>query len=203
MAGATRRTRRPWTPPSRSTGDSSLSTASRHARPRGTRAVRWTCSCDRAPASAIAFCAGDGTGTAVPARTAAGPSAGCGSASTGGSVLAAVGLASLGTDTLHLMSFGEAERPQRSSRERFRRRPRTTATVCVASRTLKRLSRGTRASASCEPGERRITGSRSARRRSAMRSRRGRRVPGPVSGSGRRVLRESLPATSGTSAAHC
>jgi Tol biopolymer transport system component len=63
---------------------------------------------DRAPAAATVLCVGDGTGTPCPCANSGGPNRGCqNSATTGGAVLAAVGAASLGADTLHITSYGE------------------------------------------------------------------------------------------------
>lgn len=63
---------------------------------------------DRAPAAAAAFCLGDGSQASCPCANTGNPGRGCQNSSlTGGAVLRANGLASLGSDTLRLTSFGE------------------------------------------------------------------------------------------------
>jgi hypothetical protein len=63
---------------------------------------------DRAPAAVTAFCLGDGSGSPCPCANSGEPNRGCqNSATTGGAVLAAIGAASLGADTLHVTSYGE------------------------------------------------------------------------------------------------
>lgn len=63
---------------------------------------------DRAPANTTSFCAGDGTASACPCGNSGNAFRGCqNSASSGGAVLAATGVASLGGDTLQLGSYAE------------------------------------------------------------------------------------------------